>query len=187
MVKEWLCGRIGTQMGLPIPPIELVYMDVAAGQFSVYPEAADLAACPGFGSKLVEPADILTVASIGEVAAELRAAILLFDWWVLNEDRHDGNTNLLWQPSERRLHVIDHNLTFGSGTPEDFWRDHIFRRDRDRISLLRPGKLAQMTAIIEQLPNLWRELPDKWQEGCLIQLGQIDAVLRRCQSEAFWP
>jgi hypothetical protein len=185
LVKEWLCASIGNRMGLPIPTVELVYMDSGA-QYSVFPEAAALTDCLGFASELVEPADTLNTALIAEVPASLRAVVLLFDWWIINGDRQDANPNLLWLAHAKELFVFDHNLAFGSDAPEEFWKHHIFRNDRAAMSALKAGMLSPMSAIIDDLPGLWTGVPEVWRDGCLIGLNQVDKILRRCLDETFW-
>ena len=114
------------------------------------------------------------------------ALVLLFDWWIINGDRQDANPNLLWLQHGKMLHVIDHNLAFGSDSPDEFWQRHIFRRDRPAMSALRPQMLPVMLGIIDVLPNLWRELPEEWTEQCIIRLDRVDEVLRRCFDDQFW-
>jgi hypothetical protein len=117
----------------------------------------------------------------------LRLRVLLFDWWVMNGDRTDENSNLLWVAHKKALHVIDHNLSFDSNlTPEEFWQSHIFRSDRDQIRALEATTKPLMVDIIGAIPTVWRELPDEWLETENFDINNTTQVLGRCMSSAFW-
>jgi hypothetical protein len=196
LIREYLCGQIGRRMNLPIPPFEVLYATESIARFSVAGELKDLVSMPGFGSRFVTgpeseyPVSLpaLNVADVADVPAEIRRAVLLFDWWVLNIDRIDGNTNLLWEPRTHELHVIDHNLAFTESTPPAFWEHHLFRKDRHRLSdpAFRALALPPMQSIISELPRMWTGLPDEWTDSCILTEHRVDQVLRRCKSDDFW-
>jgi len=72
-----------------------------------------------------------------QISDDLRARLLIFDWWVMNPDRiltkAGGNPNLLWSLSQNQLHVIDHNLSLAPhkmpATFLEFAEDHVFGAD----------------------------------------------------------
>ena len=190
MVREWIAGRIGSDFGLPIPEVELLTLGAAEAVDMIHPNAMDLAAMPSFGSSFVENVMHLPVTSAGDVPQDLRALVLLFDWWVLNGDRTDGNVNLLWSPHVRRLHVIDHNLAFGEHNLADFWHYHVFRDDRvawDASFRAETGRL--MRDILGRVPQYWEELPVEWIDPpCDTSPELVDKLLRRIEDpDAFWP
>lgn len=190
MVKEWVFGRIGHELGLPIPPIEIVvFDDPIQAKHAILEEARALAESPGFASKWVESVSTFDPASVSTVPPELRRSILLFDWWILNDDRTDENPNLLWGANIEQLHVIDHNLAMSSDAPEEFWERHIFRGDRSALSdrAFRVSSERQMEGILRRLPDFWQELPEAWTD----QLSrptylETAAMLERFHEEDFW-
>lgn len=188
LINEWIAGRIGRKLELPIPDIEILTFDQNLARLAVFPGAGDLAACPSFGSCFVPSSVSLLPSSVSDVPPELRAEILLFDWWVLNGDRAEGNTNLLWVAHEAALKVIDHNLAFDPAEDADsFWGHHIFRADyRSWTPEFRSLMTLKMRAIIAGLPRLWNELPDEWTDDCDTTLEKVDTILRRCESPSFW-
>jgi len=196
LIREWVCGQIGREMRVPIPPFDMVSAARSVAEFSGIDEMAELAAAPGFGSRFVaisgDPAPAalpaLNVADIPAVDQWIRRRVLLFDWWILNFDRTDDNPNLLWDPLNRDLHVIDHNLAFDRNPVSEFWASHIFRDDRPLFSDpgLRASNLASMNGIIQKLPEIWSNLPESWTEASQLTLAQVDTILRRYESDDFW-
>jgi len=136
----------------------------------------------------VHSAMLFTPALTTRVTESLRAEILMFDWWVRNGDRTDGNANLLWKPTESRLFVIDHNLAFDSAeAPEDFWANHIFRDAyRAWTDDFRGLMGLKMRAIMGELPRLWQELPEEWTADCDTTYAIVDTILRRYVEPSFW-
>ena len=104
------------------------------------------------------------------VPEELRWKILLFDWWVQNEDRIlgeiGGNVNLLWNPADRQVTVIDHNNAFDRTFDESvFFQNHVFWAERERIP---SAFLLEQKQAFENMANRFDELiqgfPDEWVE-----------------------
>jgi len=196
LVKELLCGCIGRELALPIPSFELLYVSRRVAEYAINDEMHELAELPGFGSKYVtdssaDPAPglpSLNLSDVSNVPEELRLRLLLFDWWVLNFDRIDDNPNLLWEPRTRNLHVIDHNLSFGVDSEEDFWRHHIFRADGVHLSdpAVRAVELSRLQRIISILPAIWNDMPQEWLDGCILTKDRVDETLRRCEMDSFW-
>src|SRR5690348_8046544 len=53
LVREWVCGRIGREFGLPIPPFEMLYVAQSVASYAANEHIEPLAAAPGFGSQQV--------------------------------------------------------------------------------------------------------------------------------------
>jgi hypothetical protein len=195
LIREWVCGRIGRELGLPIPPFEFICTTRAVAAYSANEDLAALADTPGFGSRFVGgqsdgmPVGLpsLNVSDVPAVDPALRRLVLLFDWWILNVDRTEDNPNLLWDPAEGKLHVFDHNLAFDRN-PADFWSRHIFRADRSALSdaIRRAGDFTAMDAILRQFPQIWSEMPESWTEVSDPAAGDVDTILRRCTTDDFW-
>ena len=192
LIKEVICSRVGSSLGLPIPPVEILYASPSVAERSLNSEITDLATEPGFGSCFVDSAATLNVADLTSVDAETRRLVLLFDWWIFNEDRTDDNPNLLWQPASHQLHVIDHNLAFGTATDVEnvvsFWNQHLFRSsrpgmtDRSFRNVIRP----MMDRVMADLGNWWDALPYEWTSVCRPMLSLLISTLSRYLSEEFW-
>lgn len=181
LISEWLAGTLGQRLGLPIPNFSLVTVPEQLITFSAIDDIADLGTGTAFGSEVAENADELTFLFIQQLDIDLRAKVLLFDWWIANGDRtlseHGGNPNILWHHRDHRPIIIDHNLAFEEAALNDFWPSHIFA---DVRTLWTPAFQAQMTALLRDalagLPQAWGAMPHEWTE---IETGlTLDTVTR---------
>lgn len=138
--------------------------------------------------------DELSYLFIEQIDPELRAKILLFDWWVCNGDRtlspDGGNPNLLWSHRDRKLHVIDQNLAFDDSDLSGFWDEHIFRASVSEWTPAFQGEITvTMTAALVNLPQWWQEMPDGWTEvESGLSLSALQKLLSRFHgnSRTFW-
>jgi hypothetical protein len=97
---------------LPIPQCKLIRV---SDDFIKLGERDDLAELSGsilWGVEEIQSAIDYVELMKNEVEEELRRKIILFDWFIKNEDRKTGNSNLLWQVVTKKLFVIDHNNAF---------------------------------------------------------------------------
>lgn len=187
LIAEWVCGRIGQLLGLPIPAISIVSFDRNKAAIAANDVARELAEVPGFASRYAEGVLDFQLAFIEDVPQNLRSDVLWFDWLIWNGDRNDGNSNLLWIPMSSSLVAIDHNNAFVESSPESFFPTHVFRRELD---LLRePVKMAiqpRFRAILGEVNGIWQELPDAWTEDCLLTKEWVESTLARCLKDEFW-
>ena len=196
LVREWICGSIARRLGLPVPPFELVFVSDSVAVHSGNELLEALAETPGFGSRFVASSSgpesvsvpMLNPTDVRDVDPQIRRRVLLFDWWVRNFDRIDDNPNLLWDPIQKALHVIDHNLAFDPEPAEVFWTEHIFRDDRTALldPALRATDLPIMETILVALAEIWAAMPDSWTEASTLTLTDVDRILRRCTTDEFW-
>ena len=132
------------------------------------------------------------------------AEVLLFDWWVQNEDRSlsslGGNPNLLMGPGNagaRRLWVFDFNLAFDEHfDSERFWQNHLFADLLpDWPQAFREKVEAAMHSALAKVPEIFRSLPLEWlhidgDENLPVQMEQelVMKTLSRFVTEpdAFW-
>ena len=112
-ICEWIAGKLGIALGLPVAPFKIVDVSEALVETFSYLDLGELGIGPAFGSLRQEGLE-LTVSLIQEVPANIQRDLLTFDWWIRNEDRcltkYGGNPNLLWKSDSAELVVIDHNL-----------------------------------------------------------------------------
>jgi hypothetical protein len=194
LIAEWLAGQLGLRLGLPIPPLIQVFIPPELVRFSAREDIGELGASVGFGSKVVESVDELTYPFIEQVDAQLRAKILLFDWWVCNGDRtlsaDGGNPNLLWTHRDRKLHVIDHNLAFDDTDLGGFWDEHIFNASiSEWVAGFREEMTLAMTVAMSGLAQWWGEMPEAWTDiNSGLDLPSIQNLLSRFerQPRIFW-
>lgn len=194
LIAEWLAGQLGLRMGLPIPPFVQASIPDALVRFSARSDIQELGAGVGFGSRLIENVDELPCLFIEQIDPQLRAKILLFDWWTGNGDRtltpDGGNVNLLWSHRDRTLHVIDQNLAFDETPGEGFWQNHVFRDSViEWTPAFRVAIERTMVSSVEDLPRWWREMPEEWAEiETGLTLEGLTKLLWRFESDGhtFW-
>ena len=109
LVAELLVGCLGRRLGLPVPEVVLVELDVALGAAEPDPEIQDLINASGGTNAGLDflPGSLAYAPSSGfHVPPEQAADIVWFDGLTANVDRTVRNPNLLqWHG---RLWLIDH-------------------------------------------------------------------------------
>lgn len=194
LVAEWIAGRIAQDMGLPIPDFDTLELPKHVAQESIQERAAHLAKMPCFGSRYVENTMELQYHQRTSIDPEVRRRLLLFDWWVQNEDRtltaDAGNPNLLWVAGEGRMVVIDHNLALDQVDAQTFWGHHVFREDRaewDKAFMAWAEGLMKRT--LDRVSSYWEEMPSEWTDGLSeLTLEGVTVLLRRFEDapKEFW-
>jgi hypothetical protein len=192
---------LGTLLGLPIPHFCIAEVPNELVQDSGRSDINDLGAGLVFASQLVEDAQEVTFSNVDRIDAELKRRVLLFDWWVRNEDRSltefGGNPNLLRAAGDGSLRVFDLNLAFDDSFNEvGFWKSHVFNRsvpswpDDFKVEMT-----ERMRAALAMLPGIWQELPGEWLERLsdkshpgALSLDTVKQVLERFQTspDEFW-
>ena len=155
---EWVCSHLGLAFGLPVPPFRVVHISSALLE-ETSPALRNIGEGPAFGSQQVVSMQWFEPTLVGRIPKELRRDVLVFDWWVRNIDRMDGNPNLLWDPVGSSATVIDFNQAFDPAfTLSDFAHLHLFRGE------LRPvfDDLAERGTYLERL----EEALVVWDEAC---------------------
>ncbi|OQX13492.1 MAG: hypothetical protein BWK73_11965 [Thiothrix lacustris] len=121
------------------------------------------------GSRQVQPVSELRYDDIPLIPSSTQQAILVFDYWVQNEDRTlsalGGNPNLLLNKATSELFAIDYNLILPTAFDAAlFWQTHVFRD-----ALKQPIGQAQqqvfernMQRALSQWSQAWQQLPDDW-------------------------
>ena len=134
---------------------------------------------------------------------ELKEQVLLFDWWVRNEDRslneERGNPNLLVTGGgiQSQFWVFDFNLAFDpTFSIADFWRYHIFTEMvPDWRAEFRESMIPTLRSIASQVGSHFQMLPPEWkyldgEDGVVPALGEdeVRVVLSRLfdDPEGFW-
>jgi hypothetical protein len=195
LVAEFMTSHLGQSLGLPIPPFEILEVNPNVLKYGGNREVIDLLGqLPLFGSCRVYNVEEISHTHIKKVDRNLQAKILCFDWWVANGDRiygeAGGNPNLLWDVSQEKCWVIDHNLAFEPEQMEDFFSNHIFRGSRslwtNRFRLEMEDFFNQS---LDTLQVLWNQLPEEWVDVDIgLDLEKIQSILSKYQSASasFW-
>lgn len=165
---EWIAGRIGQLLQLPVPALAVLEVPRAMIELSAQEGLADLGAGPVFGSLDVVGAQEISLREIDKVSADLRLRLLAFDWWIKNADRtlgeRGGNPNLLWTVTDAQpLRVIDHNVAFDrSFVADTFFASHIFGEARSQPREAVLAVHSRLADSADAVRNLWDELPEEW-------------------------
>jgi hypothetical protein len=168
LCAEWVAGRLGQELRLPIPEMKIAAVPKSLLHYSAMPDIGDLGSGEVFASEVISDAQELAFNDIQTVPEALRLRVLLFDWWINNEDRtlteFGGNPNLVWSAKHKGLMVIDHNLAFDeSFDSRGFWQRHVFRREASEWPReIRVEMTRRMTEAVSKLNTIWSELPANW-------------------------
>lgn len=200
-INEWIAGHLAKRLGLPIANFCLVKISEEFYFYMPDEFKVGLGYGPAFASEHVEGASELIAKLLDSVPIELKRELLLFDYWVQNEDRTIGNPNLLWLPEAERLIVIDHNLAFDESFDEKKFfgasnAGHIFRSvkddlfsdlvsvDESRVRLVEA--LSIFDDVVGKIPPEWMfaDLDASYNAG--IDIERKRQILERCNNERFW-
>ena len=112
LIAEYVSARLGSILDLPIPPFDVVQVPSELVSQSHLEGIWELGSGPAFGSRQVAYAQEISVSTLVRVPLELQQRVLLFDWWIKNEDRYysepqGGNPNLLWNMADNEMVVLD--------------------------------------------------------------------------------
>lgn len=200
-ISEWIAGNLGLALGLPIPPFKIVDVPEELMIASSSLKMSDLGAGYSFGSQLQNDAIELSISSIADVSTSLQQDVLVFDWWVRNEDRmltnKDGNPNLLWQPESKELVVIDQNQAFDPAFDSaSFANLHVFASQWNNVfgDLVKPQQYNErFTRALESWDSICNSIPEEWfyidEEMTIpidLKLDLIYQLLKRYERDDFW-
>ena len=176
LVAELVSGEIARALGLPVPEIVFVELDVELARTEGDPEIQELIRASG-GLNLA--LDYLPGSANFDPVAEqpsagLASEIVWFDAYTSNVDRSARNPNLLVWHGELKL--IDHGASLyfhhgwngdasGAGKPFPLIRDHVLlplatglaQADRVLSARLPDERIAE---IVSWIPDAWLEGPD---------------------------
>jgi hypothetical protein len=168
LCREWIAGLIGIELGVPIPPFVQAFVSDHIVRDSMIEDIQDLGSGVVFASAKVDGAEDMKLNHIKHVDMNTKQTLLVFDWWLQNEDRtlgpRGGNPNLLWQPTLDRMFVIDHNNAFDLGfSLVAFRKNHIFADVFGQLTLDRASELQpQILHISDKIDAFFDELPEQW-------------------------
>lgn len=198
-ICEWVAAQLATAFGLPIAEYALAEVPIELVEAQVFPEISDLGSGIVFASRELPHPQELTVTTRNLVASGLAKDVLVFDWWLHNEDRHltdlGGNPNLLWDMQAGELVVIDHNQAFDRNfSPEQFLESHVFADYWNQVfgdHVERKRYQTRLGEALAKLPDIRVNIPDSWwffDDGVPADVtwDEIVECLERCHREDFW-
>lgn len=197
-IAEWVCGCLANAYGLPVAPFSIV--DVPSALVKILPpEWKEIGEGLAFGSQRIENTVEMNWSRRKHVPPELKQDLLMFDWWIKNEDRvltaMSGNPNLLWSASASNMIIIDHNMAFDETfSPDVFLTSHIFSDCWNDVSgdwIAREWHQKRMAYALSHIEDIFDKMPDEWWhlgDGLLHGFTQekVLTVLRNCESEKLW-
>lgn len=198
-ICEWVAAQLATAFGLPVADYALAEVPAELIELRVRSDIGQLGAGTVFASRQLPHVQELSVTTRNLVPAELATDVLVFDWWLRNEDRHltelGGNPNLLWDIRSNELAVIDHNQAFDAGfDPARFLQSHVFSAYWNRVfsdHLERCRYAERMEAALSGLEDIRVNIPGSWwfvDAGVPADItwDEIVACLERCRRDDFW-
>ncbi len=192
LVKEWIAANLAKAFGLPIPEFKIAYVDQELVEYGY----DDLGSGFCFASLFTPNIQDITYAAIPELPREVLRDLFIFDYWIKNDDRFltklGGNPNLFFNPINKSVVVLDHNLAFEQNFKTD---DHInlhvgrqawFASQPDMFC--RINYEAKFENASSRLDEIIAGLPKEWLE--FYQLDSIEreiiVVLRKYNEPDFW-
>lgn len=199
---EWICGKLAKALRFPIPGFSVAEVDDLLVKSSAVEGVFELGRKYSFGSRAVPGAQEISFTQSMSVPLELKARLLLFDWWIQNEDRTlgaiSGNPNMLSTGSSPiEVHLIDHHNAFDREfNPDNFWRNHIFADARGIWTLAwQRRETKRLMNAFTKLEDAWEEMPDAWfpdsdrtLSTSALEHTRIAAILSRPKDDpsSFW-
>lgn len=199
LLCEWLAGHLAISLELPVPSFAILQAPKAL--IDVFPDGKGLGPGPVFGSHAADSVQELGSAHLPAIPTHLQRDVLVFDWWVRNQDRSltslDGNPNLLWRTENAGLVVIDHNLAFDRDFDVlRFRQTHVFAAQLPALLNDREAQ-AQYKDRLDRAMAVWpvacASAPAAWwymDEECTVPTDfdptTTHALLNRYLHDEFW-
>lgn len=196
LVAELIAGEIGRALGLKVPELVRVEVDVALGRNEEDPEIRDLLKASvglNLGLDYLPGSVSFDPAARDVVEADLASSIVWFDAFVTNVDRTPRNPNLLWW--HKTLYLIDHgaalyfhhnwqDIETASRSRFPAVRDHVLLPWASRIEeadgRLRPRlNEALFARLVEQIPEGWLASEPGVVAPAERRAGYVDYLTRR--------
>lgn len=196
LVAELICGELGRRLGLPVPQIVIVDVDVLLSRSEPDPELQDLlrkSAGENVGLDYLPGALNWEPPLAPPPDAELAARVVWFDAFITNVDRTVKNPNMLvWH---RQLHLIDHGAALYF---HHAWAGHLerargpFASIRNHALLPFAGDIAAADAELAPkiteaaLREILAAVPDAWLTGEdtpeATRAGYVEHLLARLEA-----
>lgn len=167
LCSETIAGLIAKDWKLPIPAFKIVSVPSDLIQYSTRDDINDLGQGLAWGVQAVPDTTRYAPLFRKEIPTDLCTKILLFDWFIKNEDRSQNNPNMLWSAATKQLTIIDHNIAFDPQFRKyEFWSEHVFAEEREQIftQSIRADYENLLNECIVRLPDYLASVPSEWRE-----------------------
>lgn len=181
-------------MGLPIPDFAIA--DIPAALITTSDDIEVLRALgvgTGFASLWQNACEPLTPTIRDMQSTEFLATLYAFDHWIANGDRslgdEEGNPNLLYDLTSKKIIAFDHNLAFSIGYRADELAMHAGRRSWQAVGgsdWFIPKLLEKMATARLAFNTLVVDLPYEWVVDRPDFTTAAAAMLDRCLTPEFW-
>lgn len=174
LVAELIAGELARLLGLPVPEVVFVEIDIDLARTEPDPEIQQLIrASAGLNIGLdYLPGAAMFDPIVEQPDADLASAIVWFDAFVTNVDRTPRNTNLLmWH---QQLRLIDHGAALyfhhawsdpiaRAQDPFTAIKDHVLLKFASRLPQVDEVMASKLTA--SRIADLVALVPDDWLSG----------------------
>lgn len=200
LIHELISAKLAELIGLPIAPFAVVEVPQELINLQFLPDINDLGSGPAFGSEEMQLTE-LTYAGIDYIEEKLQQDVLIFDWWIRNNDRClsklGGNPNLFVNQRTGELVIIDHNLAFDFLCQKrDFNEYHTFKKQLWQLSgdfNRRDEYNERFERAIKAWPEILQSIPIPWlfadKEQTLqvnFNFEQAHNLLKQFKCDDFW-
>ena len=198
-VCEWVAAQLARAFELPVADYALAEVPSELIELQVRADIGQLGAGVVFASRELPHVQELSVTTRELVPSETAMDVLVFDWWVRNEDRsltkRGGNPNLLWDFQSDELVVIDHNQAFDRSFNVDHFLDaHVFSDYWNYVysdHVERRKYQERMKSVLDGLDVVRDTIPSSW---WYVDVGvpadvtwdEIVRCLERYRQQDFW-
>jgi len=191
-IREWMGANLAMAFGLNVPPMALLEVPAFLIQSSGDTAKSALGIGYAVGSQQILSTSELRHEEIDLIPQAIQRQILLFDYWLHNEDRtlsrFGGNPNLLWHKPTKSLYAIDYNLVLQNNFDvAAFWETHVFAKTAKLNTLNDAEKQDYQAAFqvaLSQWENYWQQLPEQWlDENESTQAFDEAAIKQRLQQD----
>lgn len=197
LVAELIAGEIGRALGLKVPELVFVEVDLALGRNEPDPEIRDLLkASVGLNLGLdYLPGSATFDAAADRVEAGLASEAVWFDAFVTNVDRTPRNPNLLWW--HKVLYFIDHgaalyfhhnweSLETSAKSRFPAIRDHVLLPWADGIEEAAQRLIPKLSEtlfseVVGQIPDGWFDADPSGRRA-----GYLDFLTRRLEAASLF-
>ena len=192
-IREWMGANMASAFGLAVPEMALLEIPKPLIDYGSDEIKNDLGMGYAVGSQQISSVHELRHEEIALIPKTTQRLILLFDYWVGNEDRtlssHGGNPNLLWQSTEKSVYPIDYNLILQDEfDTQTFWETHAFTKTADLKNLNATEQQHYQQRFRNALngwTTLWQQLPEEWlDENDSTAAFDSPAVLKQLEEDA---
>ncbi|WP_432473310.1 HipA family kinase [Amphritea sp. HPY] len=198
LIREWICANLAAAFRLPIPAHEILYLDPTMVRWVKHEWQDDLRYEHYFGSLSISPCDVISFIDVNHVPSPLQRDIFMFDYWIKHNDRQlsssGGNPNILFDPNDNSIQIIDHNLAFANDfSVQDLLDYHVFAakiKEKPIDMIDRALYEDRFAEALLHLDNCIKQIPDEWADHdpflLAARIGAIKAQLLDYQHDKFW-